>query len=77
MRGVQRGRLGEERYFLVVPVDDYMTRSREIVGGATLRKRNGFLSFGGEKGRDGLWGGVLYSARAWSKTRVSRTGERG
>ena len=51
MRGMQRGRLGEERYFLVVPVDEDMTRRREDVGGATLKERNGFLSFGGEKGR--------------------------
>jgi hypothetical protein len=53
MRGVECGRLGEERYFLVVPVDEDMTGSREDVGGATLRKRNDFLRFG-EKGRDGL-----------------------
>jgi hypothetical protein len=50
MRGVQRGRLGKEWYFLVVPVDEDMTRSREDVGGATLQKINGFLSFGGERG---------------------------
>jgi hypothetical protein len=39
---VQHGRLGEERYFLVVPVDEGMTRRREDVGGATLRERNDF-----------------------------------
>jgi hypothetical protein len=54
MRGLQRGRLGEERCFLVVPVDEDMTHRREDVGGATLWERNDFLSFGGEKGRDGL-----------------------
>jgi hypothetical protein len=43
MRGVQRGRLGEEWYFLVVPVEEDITRRREDVGGATLRKRNGFF----------------------------------
>jgi hypothetical protein len=60
MRGVQRGWLGEERYFLVVPVDEDLTRRREDVGGATLRgKKDWVLSFGEEKGRDGLWGGVL------------------
>ena len=37
MRGVQRGQLGEERYFLVVPVDEDMARRREAVGGATLQ----------------------------------------
>ncbi len=42
MRGVQRGRLGEERYFLVVPVNEDMTCRREDVGGTTLRKRNDF-----------------------------------
>jgi hypothetical protein len=38
---VQHGRLGEERYFLVVG----MTRRREDVGGATLRERNDFFEF--------------------------------
>jgi hypothetical protein len=33
MRGVQRGRLGEEWHFLVVPVDEDMTRRRDDVGG--------------------------------------------
>jgi hypothetical protein len=50
MRGVQRGWLREERYFLVVPVDEDMTRRRKDVGGATLWGKNDFLSFGGEKG---------------------------
>jgi hypothetical protein len=45
MRGVQRGRLGEEWYFLVVPVDEDMTRRREDVGGATLRERNVSFEF--------------------------------
>ena len=41
MRGVQDGRFGEEWYFLVVPVDEDLTRRREDVGGATLRgKKN-------------------------------------
>ena len=52
MRGVQHGRFGEEWYFLVVPVDEDLTRRREDVGGATLRgKKNEFLSFKGEKRR--------------------------
>jgi hypothetical protein len=38
----------------VVSVDEDMTRRIEDVGGATLRKGMIFLSFGGEKGRDGL-----------------------
>jgi hypothetical protein len=46
MRGVHRGQLREEWYFLVVPVDEDMTRHREDVGGATVRERKGFLSFG-------------------------------
>jgi len=42
MRGVQleRGRLREGRYFLVVPVDGDMTRRRGYVGGATVQERN-------------------------------------
>jgi hypothetical protein len=39
MRGLQCGRLGEERYFWVVLVDEDMTRRTEDVGGATLRER--------------------------------------
>jgi hypothetical protein len=42
---VQRGRLGEERYFLVVPVDEDTTWRREDVGGASLRERNDFFEF--------------------------------
>jgi hypothetical protein len=72
MRSLQRGHIGEERCFLMVPVNEDMTHRREDIGGATLWERNNFLSFGGEKGRDGLCGGVLYSARAWPKIRVSR-----
>ena len=37
MRGVQRGRLGKEWYFLVVPVDGDLARRKEGVGGATLQ----------------------------------------
>jgi hypothetical protein len=37
MRGVQSGRLGKERYFLVVPVNEDMARCREDVRGATLQ----------------------------------------
>ena len=55
MRGVQCGRLGKEWYFLMVPVDEDMTRRRENVRGAALQESNDFfLSFEGEKGRDGL-----------------------
>lgn len=45
MRGVQRRRLGEERYFLAVPVDEDMTRRREDVGGATLWGKKSFFEF--------------------------------
>jgi hypothetical protein len=41
MRGVQpeRGCLRENPFFLVVPVDEDMTRRREDVGGATVQER--------------------------------------
>ena len=39
MRGVQHGWLREERYLLVVPVDEDMTRRREDVGCTTLREK--------------------------------------
>ena len=42
MRNVQRGWFGEERYFLVVPVDEDMARRREDVRGTTLQERNVF-----------------------------------
>ena len=43
MRNVQRGWFGEERYFLVVPVDEDMARHREDVRGTTLQERNVFF----------------------------------
>jgi hypothetical protein len=71
MRGMQRGWLGEERYFLVVPVDeDMMRRRREDVGGATLRERNNFLSFGGG---ETAFEEATCTQREQSKFRVSRT----
>ena len=54
MCSVHRGQLRKEWYFLVVPVDEDMMHCRKDVGGATLKEINDFLSFGGEKGRDGL-----------------------
>ena len=45
VRGMHCRRLGEERYFLVAPVDEDMMRRREDVRGATLREKNGFLKF--------------------------------
>jgi hypothetical protein len=45
MRGVQRGRRGEEGYFLVVPVDEDMTRRRndsDVGGVPPYRKEMGF-----------------------------------
>ena len=59
MCGVQRGRLGEERYFLVVPVDEDTPRCGEDVGDATLQGKNDFLKFGGEKRRRTLRRPVL------------------
>jgi hypothetical protein len=54
MRGVQRERLGDERYLLVILVDEDMTRHKEDVGGATLRERNDFFEFWRERKRDGV-----------------------
>ena len=55
MRGVQRERLGEERYLLVILVDEDMTRHKEDVGGATLQERNDFFEFWRrERKRDGV-----------------------
>ena len=39
MCGMQSGRLGEERNFLVIPVNEDMARRGEDVGGATLQKK--------------------------------------
>lgn len=39
MRGMQSGRLGEERNFLVVPVNENMARRGKDIGGATLQKK--------------------------------------
>ena len=39
MRGMQSGRLGEERNFLVVPVNEDMARRGKDIGGATLQKK--------------------------------------
>jgi len=50
MCGAQCGRLGEEWYFLVVPVEEDMTRHRENLGGATLQERNGFFEFWRKEG---------------------------
>jgi hypothetical protein len=41
----KRRRLGDEQYFLVIPVDEDMTRRRDDVGGATIQERNDLLSF--------------------------------
>ena len=55
MRGVQRGWVGEERYFCVGPVDeDMVARGIEDVGVPPYRKGMSFMSLVGEKGRDGL-----------------------
>lgn len=51
MRGVQLGWFREERYSLVVPVNEDMACGGEDVGGATLQKCLS-ICFGGEKGRD-------------------------
>jgi len=45
----------------VVPVDEDMTDRREDVGGAPYRKEMVFLSCGGEKRKDKISGGFLYS----------------
>jgi hypothetical protein len=47
-------RLGEEQYYLVVPVGEDMMRRREDVGGPPGSKGMYFLRFGGEKARDGV-----------------------
>jgi hypothetical protein len=43
MRGMQHGRLGKERDFLMVPVNEDMAGRGEDVGGATLQGRNAFI----------------------------------
>ena len=55
MRGVQRGWVGEERYFCVGPAhEDMMARQIKDVGVPPYRKGMSFMSLGGEKGRDEL-----------------------
>ena|SRR5712671_555579 len=52
MRGVERWRLGEERYFLVVPVNEDLTRRGENVRSAALNERKIFSFEGGKARRD-------------------------
>ena len=49
MHGVHHRRLGKDRYFLVVPVDEDMTCCREDVGGATYRKEKSFQVLEGKR----------------------------